>query len=48
MELLAEKQRHTDAIRFLAHAMGKAEAVFWAVLASREAAGPNPPAPVGS
>jgi HEAT repeat protein len=48
VELLAEKQRHTDAIRFLAHAMGKSEAVWWAVLAAREALGPNPPAPAAA
>lgn len=46
VEMLAEKHRPEDAIRFLVHAVGKAEAVWWACVAAREAAGSNPPAPI--
>ena len=48
VELLAEKRRYQDAIRFLAQALPGPERVWWACLAAREAAGPNPPAPVAA
>src|ERR671937_3326223 len=43
LDLLIEKQQFPDAVRFLAHALPKREAVWWACLCARAAAGPNPP-----
>ena len=46
LDLLIERQLFNDATRFLAHALPKREAVWWAVLCVREVAGPEPPAGV--
>jgi uncharacterized protein DUF6931 len=35
LDLLIEKQHFADAVRFLAHTMGKLEVVWWACLCSR-------------
>jgi hypothetical protein len=45
---LIEKQQFPDAVRFLAHALPKREAVWWACLCARATAGPNPPAPIAA
>src|SRR5260221_9912957 len=47
LNTLMEKQQFPDAVRFLAHALPKREAVWWACLCARQAHGPNPPAPLG-
>jgi len=39
LDALAEKGFHTDAVRFLAHALPKPETIWWACLCAREAAG---------
>jgi hypothetical protein len=44
LDQLLERQLFPDAARFLAHALPKREAVWWACLCSRAAAGANPPA----
>jgi hypothetical protein len=41
--LLVEKQLYPDAVRFLAHALPKREAVWWGWMSARRAAGENPP-----
>ncbi|HTP34812.1 MAG TPA: hypothetical protein VMJ75_21695 [Candidatus Acidoferrales bacterium] len=43
MALLIEKGRFKDAIRFLAHAMPKREAVWWAWVCARRSAGTDVP-----
>ena len=43
LNMLIEKQQFPDAVRFLAHALPKREAVWWACLCSRVIAGSNPP-----
>ena len=40
-ELLLEHQQFVDAVRLLAHGLPKPEAVWWACLCGRSAAGPN-------
>ena len=40
-----DAHEYTDAVRFLAHALPKREAVWWACLCVRKAAGANPPPP---
>ena len=40
--VLIEKQRHADATRFLAHALAKREAVWWACLCIEQMLGPEP------
>lgn len=40
---LVEKKLYTDAVRFLAHALPKREAVWWGWMSARRAAGENPP-----
>src|SRR5207245_1179123 len=40
---LMEKQQFPDAVRFLAHALPKREAVWWACLCARASAGSKPP-----
>ena len=40
--ILIEKQRHADAARFLAHALPKREAVWWACLCIEQMLGPEP------
>lgn len=44
LDLLVEKQQFLDAVRFLAHALPKREAVWWACLCARVTA-PTPPPP---
>jgi Family of unknown function (DUF6931) len=39
LDVLLEKQCYIDAVRFLAHALPKREAVWWACLCARSAAG---------
>jgi len=41
--LLVEKGLFPDAVRFLAHALPKREAVWWSWVCARRAAGDNPP-----
>jgi len=43
LDALIEKQQFPDAIRFLAHALPKREAVWWACLCTRAASGSNLP-----
>jgi hypothetical protein len=43
LDTLVEKQHFPDAVRFLAHALPKREAVWWACLCSRNVAGSNVP-----
>jgi hypothetical protein len=43
LDTLIAKQQFPDAVRFLAHALPKREAVWWACQCSRAVAGPNPP-----
>ena len=43
LDILMDKQQFPDAVRFLAHALPKREAVWWACLCGRAVAGPNPP-----
>ncbi len=40
---LMEKQMYTDAVRFVAHALPKREAVWWGWISARRASGENPP-----
>lgn len=42
LDLLIEKQQFADAARFLAHAMPKREAIWWASQVARQVAGPSP------
>src|ERR1039457_3419381 len=41
--LLMEKALYPDAVRFVAHALPRREAVWWGWLCARRAAGENPP-----
>jgi hypothetical protein len=41
--ILREKEQFTDALRFLAQALPKREAVFWAYACAKETAGDKPP-----
>jgi hypothetical protein len=43
---LLNAERFQDAVRFVAHALPKREAVWWALLCARESAGDAPPADV--
>ncbi len=43
VELLMGTQQFADAVRFLAHALPKREAVWWAWFCARRASGPEPP-----
>jgi len=43
---LVEKKLYPDAVRFLAHALPKREAVWWAWMCARRTAGESAPAPV--
>jgi hypothetical protein len=45
---LIEKQHFPDAVRLLAHALPKREAVWWACLCARAVAGSNPPPPIAA
>lgn len=42
LNLLLEKQQYPDAVRFLAHALPKREAIGWACLCARQTCGPQP------
>ena len=44
--LLMERELYPDAVRFLAHALPKREAVWWAWTTARRTAGEKPPPPV--
>jgi hypothetical protein len=46
LDLLIAKEEFPDATRFLAHALAKREAVWWAYLCARKVAGEDPPAPI--
>lgn len=46
LDLLTTRGLFKDATRFLAHALPKREAVWWAVLCVREVVGPAPPEPI--
>ena len=46
LDVLIENGELPDAVRFLAYALPKREAVWWACLCARTASGPNPPAPI--
>ncbi len=46
LQLLMDNQQYLDGVRFLAHALPKREAVWWACLSARSAAGPNPAPPI--
>ena len=46
LNVLVEKQQFPDAVRFLAHVMPKREAVWWAWMCARRAAGEEPAPPV--
>ena len=48
LDTLMEKQQFTDAVRFLAHALPKREAVWWACQCGRAVAGANPPPPIAA
>ncbi len=48
LDALIEAGEFPDAVRFLAHALPKREAVWWACLCAREAAGADPPEPVAA
>ena len=41
--LLMEKALYPDAVRFIAHALPKREAVWWGWVCARRSAGENPP-----
>ncbi|MGD2067689.1 MAG: hypothetical protein PVI57_03320 [Gemmatimonadota bacterium] len=43
LKLLVEAEHYPDAVRFLAHALPKREAVWWAWTCARQAAGEEPP-----
>ena len=43
ISLLVEKKMYPDAVRFLAHALPRREAVWWAWVCARRAAGDAPP-----
>lgn len=43
VERLTEAKMYRDAVQFLAHALPKREAVWWAWVAARRASGANPP-----
>ena len=46
LDTLIEKQQFPDAVRFLAHALPKREAVWWACVCSRAVAGSSSPPPI--
>ncbi|MCI0458617.1 MAG: hypothetical protein L0Z62_16770 [Gemmataceae bacterium] len=41
LQLLMDNQQYLDAVRFLAHALPRREAVWWACLCARSSSGPN-------
>jgi hypothetical protein len=48
LDELLEKRQYEDALRFLAHALPKREAVWWACLCARRVAGAQPPPAVAT
>jgi len=48
LDTLIQKEQFPDAVRFLAHALPKREAVWWACLCSRSVAGASPPPKVAA
>jgi hypothetical protein len=48
LDVLIRHGLHTDAARFLAHALPKREAVWWALRCAREVAGAEPPEAVAA
>jgi len=48
LNALMDHQQYAEAIRFLAHALRKPEAVWWACACAREAAGPSPAPPASA
>lgn len=48
VDLLVRQKNYADAIRFLAHALPKREAIWWAWIGARRAAGSNPPPKVAA
>jgi hypothetical protein len=46
VRLLMEKALYADAVRFIAHALPKREAVWWAWVCARRSAGENPQAKI--
>lgn len=46
ISLLVENGLFPDAVRFLAHALPRREAVWWGWVCARRAAGDNPPLPI--
>jgi hypothetical protein len=43
---LMDKELHIDAVKFLAHALPRREAVWWAWVCARKASGPEPATPI--
>ena len=43
LAMLLERELHADAIRFIAHALPRREAVWWAWVCARKVAGEEPP-----
>jgi hypothetical protein len=43
VSLLMSKKLYADAVRFVAHALPKREAVWWGWISAKRAAGPEPP-----
>jgi hypothetical protein len=48
LNALMDNQQYAEAIRFLAHALRKPEAVWWACACAKEAAGPSPAQPAAA
>jgi hypothetical protein len=48
LDLLIDRQQFPDAVRLLAHALPKPEAVWWACLCARSVAGKEPPPKIGA
>jgi hypothetical protein len=48
LELLVAQEHLADGVRFLAHALPKREAVWWACQCTRLVLGPSPPEPAGA
>jgi hypothetical protein len=48
LDLLIDKGQLADAVQFLAHALPKREAVWWACLCARAAAGTSPTPPISA
>jgi hypothetical protein len=48
LDLLLQQKHHLDAVRLLAYALPKQEAVWWACLCARSVAGANPPPKVAA